>query len=253
MLGSADYRAILSLLERSGRAVTLDGFAESVLEGVQRELGYASCVLMIVEPTPAGPIATSGAMRGGTDRTEEYFERWREREPFIHAAARARFARHGLAHLGSFYSELDAPQREFCRDFLATQSIRDQLSAQIDTGLAKHGFLTLHGDERTRFAERDRALMMALRPHLANQLRTLLSLSPDGRLGKPAAGRALSPRQREVAELAARGLSNAEIGRSLGIAEATAKKHMIGVFRILGVSSRAQLVARAARLASESG
>lgn len=250
MLETRDYEAILAVLERSGRAVTLDGFAESVLEGMQRELGYGGCIVMIAELTPDGPVATSGAMRGAPDRMEEYFERWKPAEPFEHPAARALFARHGLARLHDFYESLDRPQRDFCTDFLAPDSIRDQISAHIDTGLARQGFLTLCDPEGGLFGQADKARMAVLRPHLANQLRALIATGADVAFGADRGFDTdrLTARQREVATLASRGLSNAEIGRSLAISESTVKKHLVGAYERLGVSSRAQLAARRSRL-----
>ncbi len=51
----------------------------------------------------------------------------------------------------------------------------------------------------------------------------------------------LTPREREVAALVARGLSNRAIARELVITEATAERHIGNVFAKLGLASRAQL------------
>ncbi|MCA1644460.1 MAG: LuxR C-terminal-related transcriptional regulator [Chloroflexi bacterium] len=51
----------------------------------------------------------------------------------------------------------------------------------------------------------------------------------------------LTPREREVAALVARGLSNRAIARELVITEATAERHIGNVFAKLGLVSRAQL------------
>lgn len=51
----------------------------------------------------------------------------------------------------------------------------------------------------------------------------------------------LTPRQRDVARLAGKGLSNADIGRSLDLSHNTIKKHLKDVFETLAVASRAQL------------
>ncbi len=60
----------------------------------------------------------------------------------------------------------------------------------------------------------------------------------------------LSPRQRDVLALLERGLSNKEIARSLGIAEATVKIHVHNLLKALGTESRqkAAHLARQARL-----
>lgn len=55
----------------------------------------------------------------------------------------------------------------------------------------------------------------------------------------------LSPREREVLECMARGLSNGEIAASLGISPKTLEKHVTSIFRKLGVTSRARAIVRA--------
>ena len=48
-------------------------------------------------------------------------------------------------------------------------------------------------------------------------------------------------REREVTELVASGLTNAEIGRRIFVSESTAKFHVRNVMRKLGVHSRAEV------------
>jgi DNA-binding NarL/FixJ family response regulator len=52
----------------------------------------------------------------------------------------------------------------------------------------------------------------------------------------------LSPRQREIATLAARSLRNKEIARKLGLAESTVKFQMHNILGKLGVKRRSELV-----------
>lgn len=70
-----------------------------------------------------------------------------------------------------------------------------------------------------------------------------LALAPSSPL------EALSGRERDILRGIARGASNKEIGRELGIAEATVKIHVQGVLRKLRVSSRVH----AAVIAAENG
>ena len=51
----------------------------------------------------------------------------------------------------------------------------------------------------------------------------------------------LSPREKEVARLAARGYSNAQIADELFISIETVKRHMATIFEKLGIESRRQL------------
>ena len=59
----------------------------------------------------------------------------------------------------------------------------------------------------------------------------------------------LTKRQREVLTLIARGRSNKEIARALGIAEATTKIHLAALLRALGVRNRTEAAYKAANLA----
>jgi DNA-binding NarL/FixJ family response regulator len=58
----------------------------------------------------------------------------------------------------------------------------------------------------------------------------------------------LTPREVEVVQLLAVGLSNKEIATRLAITDHTVKFHLNGILRKLGVSSRTEAVVRAARL-----
>ena len=59
--------------------------------------------------------------------------------------------------------------------------------------------------------------------------------------GDPA-GRSLTPREREVLEHAALGLSNREIGAALSIAEQTVKNHLGSAMRKLRINDRTHAV-----------
>ena len=52
----------------------------------------------------------------------------------------------------------------------------------------------------------------------------------------------LTPREYQVAMLVARGLSNRDIARQLGITEGTVKLHMHQILRKLGVKTKSEAV-----------
>ena len=56
----------------------------------------------------------------------------------------------------------------------------------------------------------------------------------------------LTPRERQVAFLVARGLSNKDVARELGLSEGTVKIHLHNVFQKLGAKNRYGLVVHAA-------
>ena len=87
---------------------------------------------------------------------------------------------------------------------------------------ASVSFVRMIGDEASRYLmEADEAP----RPHLAIDWQ-------------------LTPRQREVAHLAADGMTAREVGEELGIAYNTVKKHLQNIYRKLEVASRLELAER---------
>lgn len=88
------------------------------------------------------------------------------------------------------------------------------------------------------FTERDMMLMRLLRPHLTG-IRDRIEADRDG-------AALLTARQRELMPLVAGGLTNRQIGRELGVAEGTVRKHLQNVYARLGVQNRTQAIAQVA-------
>lgn len=88
------------------------------------------------------------------------------------------------------------------------------------------------------FTERDKMLMRLLRPHLST-IRDRIEFERHG-------ATRLTARQRELLRLVAAGLTNRQIGRELGLAEGTVRKHLENVYGRLGVQNRVQAIAQVA-------
>ena len=93
------------------------------------------------------------------------------------------------------------------------------------------------GPEGPDFTERDRALLMLLRPHLHQAY-----LDAERRRHPTPQ---LTPRQRELLNLVAAGHTNAQIARLLGLSGATVRTHLENIYGRLRVSSRTAAVTRA--------
>lgn len=91
------------------------------------------------------------------------------------------------------------------------------------------------------FDTRELADLSALCLHLSA---TLASLKARTIKVKSPLERCLTPREVEIAELVAQGLTNAEIGTALWITENSVKQALKRMFRKLKVTSRAEMVAR---------
>jgi DNA-binding CsgD family transcriptional regulator len=87
------------------------------------------------------------------------------------------------------------------------------------------------------FDERDRTLLWLLRPHLYTLYRDRHPIGPTQAQ--------LTHRQHELLGLVAAGHTNAQIGRQLGVSEATVRKHLENIFDRLQVTSRTAAVAHA--------
>jgi DNA-binding NarL/FixJ family response regulator len=82
-----------------------------------------------------------------------------------------------------------------------------------------------------------------LDPVIARRLIEKINALPDQKpISTPAQLAQLTPRERDVLILLAQGLSNIEVGKRLGIAEATVKTNLAKIMPKLGVRAKAQAV-----------
>jgi DNA-binding CsgD family transcriptional regulator len=100
-----------------------------------------------------------------------------------------------------------------------------------------HFARTLHTSE---FTTQDLLSLSALCAHLSATLAVWRQPLTD----RSSALKLLTPRERQIAVLVARGLTNAEIGVELWITQNSVKQALKRMFRKLNVSARAELAAR---------
>jgi DNA-binding NarL/FixJ family response regulator len=81
-----------------------------------------------------------------------------------------------------------------------------------------------------------------LSPSVTRTVIARVARAPDHPPGRPDPLAALTPREREVLDLVARGRSNAEIGADLVIEETTVKTHVKRILAKLGLRDRVQAV-----------
>jgi two-component system nitrate/nitrite response regulator NarL len=118
------------------------------------------------------------------------------------------------------------------------------LAAALRHGACGYLLKTAEGDELAqaivRAARGEASFSPAMTAKLAGAFRAASAPEPAAEPPADPLGE-LSPREREIVEHIARGASNKEIARSLGIAETTVKIHVQHILRKLDLSSRVQV------------
>ena len=120
------------------------------------------------------------------------------------------------------------------------------LAAALRAGASGYLLKTMDGDDLARAIVRAMAGASVVAEELTGKLIAALR-EPEHAAAPPAAAAAsnspldsLSPREHEILQGIARGESNKEIARALGIAETTVKIHVQHILRKLNVASRVQ-------------
>jgi len=138
---------------------------------------------------------------------------------------------------------------EFFNDFLARGGLHWGINLYAWDGSNNIGDMRIWRDSRNDdFGDVEKQILDFVRPAFVAALRRcrlqLVAGAPVERVGCTAVERGeprLSEREREVANLAACGLSDKEIARRLGIAITTVRTHIDHAFRKLKVDSRIKL------------
>jgi DNA-binding CsgD family transcriptional regulator len=125
---------------------------------------------------------------------------------------------------------------EFYNYFLARDGLHHGVNMFVFDGWRDLGDLRIwRAQRRPDFSERDTSLLDALEPHLR---RALLRCARHD---------ALTPREYEVAALVARGCTDRDIARVLGIGFGTVRTHLTKALAKSGCANRAELAAAIVR------
>jgi two-component system nitrate/nitrite response regulator NarL len=125
------------------------------------------------------------------------------------------------------------------------------LATALQRGASGYLLKTVDSDELAGAIERAVRGESTISPEMTGKLVTAYQALQGQPAAAPAAPspdpvQALSPRERQILAEIARGASNKEIARTLGIAEATVKIHVQHILRKLDLSSRVQAAVFAA-------
>jgi DNA-binding CsgD family transcriptional regulator len=149
---------------------------------------------------------------------------------------------HSVVKTSDFYTTRQWHSTGMYIDCIRPQGIDHHLGLALPdltepAGRERYVGLFFHRAPGPDFSERDRALLVLLRPHLYQAcMETARRRHPVPRL---------TPRQNDLLRLLADGRTNTQIARRLGISEGTVRTHLENIYERLGVSSRTAAVVRA--------
>jgi DNA-binding CsgD family transcriptional regulator len=243
VMTDADVRALLDVFNRCEPAADDDIFYADVLMGVRELIPCDDISFQLMDPAEQRLqllfVTDDGVHREETiGRTNEFLDVfWREfweedgcagplvtgdYSTLLHHAETSRTRAYANSPLGSAFGAL---------------GVKDEvLVPMTPLGGIDRRLLLFRDDGAPDFSEREKAMLALARPHIAE-----LHARRDRELrGEPN----LTPRQWEVLRQVAKGSSNTQIARALGVSEATVRKHLENVFLRLGVQSRTEAIAR---------
>jgi DNA-binding CsgD family transcriptional regulator len=234
-LRERDLRAVLDLVHEAHEVAHEEILVEHLLGGLAR-LVPSDCVAFTEEDKPGveGVYLTwpsEAALAQATLDDDELHLRTVDQNPLCTSPGDRRvhllsdfLTRRELRHL-----ELYDALRPYGEYFL---------KLPIRPGPATRAFMF---DRCSRdFRERDKQVLELLRPHLIQVFRRR-----DAAETRKDAASALTPREREVLALVARGHTNAEIAQALFLSQLTVRRHLENIFEKLEVRTRTAAVARA--------
>lgn len=133
---------------------------------------------------------------------------------------------------------------EFFNDFLARDGLHWGINLHAFDGDHALGDLRVwRGRHRREFDTHDKALLDLIEPAFLSALRLAAKPRMDGPAAQPRwDGPPLSPREREVAAAVARGLTDKEIARELGLSPTSVRTYLNRLFDKTGAQRRAGLV-----------
>jgi DNA-binding CsgD family transcriptional regulator len=169
----------------------------------------------------------------------------------------------GLAALAQTWAELASPSPDRATAAAAAQNAVEAIPGEYRLFAARAGdvlgrALAPLDRPRARIALEEAAVGFDAAGAVWRRDRALEALRRMGEAGKRAAGRAatpgasmLTPRELDVARLAALGQTGPEIAQALFIGERTVESHLARIYAKLGVASKRELLQRAAELGLE--
>jgi DNA-binding CsgD family transcriptional regulator len=239
VLTAAHLRQIFTVLEAAQDAGSGQQFKETLTDSLAREFGVRNVTFFFGKSYPAMFTDPSPFLIGIPDSVlREYQQKWFDKDVFTLPTARRLLSQNGFVALHEL-GDLPVPHRSYVEALLRRGGIGpgSALHLRFADGEAIVGMF----DELRSWNADDVVAMRLLARHLQVTCRHLEITEESGPVADVSA--ALSPRQREVAELVSDGLTNAAIAERLNVTEMTVKKYVSRIFEATGMSNRSMLAA----------
>lgn len=239
MLRIVDYERVFDVLESCDTATSLPDFRERLLTALIRRFGLRH-VSFFTGPTFHSVFGDTSPLTEGLTRRmfPEYQERWCRYDLFSSAAARRQLVCSGVSSLAELtaYGSLPPPAEAYVRHFLySTWGMETAAALRLSLPGGHTALVGMFDPDAEKLGPPE---LMTLRL-LFRQLSAIsrrLPLTP-----RHAALERLSERQRQVVQLVADGLSNAQIAETLMLAEDSVKKYVSRILTATGCQSRMEL------------
>jgi len=240
-MSNIDLRGVLGALDELSRACEPERAAQAVLAAAVSSVGADSAVLTRIDE------------RGATF--------WRWPADFLNRRQQAAFevlnathpwplATHtrkgpGLAlRISDIWSLRQYRSSPMYGELFRELSVQHQIAFSLPTP-ARHALCVALQRDRHDFTNTD--------CESSNALRSCLAMAAQRQaVGASSSAGDLTPRERDILQLTATGLSSQQIGRRLGISAHTVSKHLQHLYRKIGVTNRTEAANRAGLLVSPS-
>lgn len=253
-LGPGDYEAVLTFLRQLYAVERLEAFPRRAMEGLSRLIESDILIYNEIYPGRIRADFVDEPARVIADPQRATFERYAHQHPLIthYARTRERYPRKVSDYLTLSQFQNLALHSEFFRPL----GLNYQMAVTIPSTPELVIGIALNRS-RADFSERDRAVLEAIRPHLAQAHRNVTERSAleeraeatERALWSSPAGdlASLTRREHQVLVLVANGKTNPQIADCLSLSPRTVQKHLEHIYEKVGVRTR---TAAAMKLAS---
>ena len=240
-LGADDYGRLIRVIESVDHAVDLLEFRQRLADALRNWFGFLGVSVLHGETLEAALETGCGIQAGYSAQfLAQYRERWQFHDPLRAEPAMSRLLEAGVLRL----SDVAADSR-FRTEYLARNGMTDKVVMVIDGGPAGVLFLSIAIRDAPAASAREAAVLRSLRRLLIPLVVGLLARHRAQEALR--ASWSLTPREWEVADLAAQGLTNQQIADRLFIGVHTVKKHLTRVLSESACTSRTQLAVHLAK------